>query len=174
MRPSLHTNDKYFKGRMRDFRLYDHALTPTEVRDRADQPAKHWEQLQELADYNCALAYFNDPVIGPVIVFPSDYAGDLNNLQTPTDWTDSSGQTSTSWPTPTTAKSPTFTAAQIKEIIDAAYERIAPDDDQTYRVSVGYDGMSDRMVVATDAPASVTGPLLSAYPGKITLQAYPA
>ncbi len=34
--------------------------------------------------------------------------------------------------------------------------------------------MSDRMVAVTDAPTSVTDPLLSAYPGKITLQAPPA
>ncbi|MFF3380381.1 LamG domain-containing protein [Streptomyces sp. NPDC002680] len=167
---SLYANDKYFTGRIRDFRVYDHALTLTEVQDRANEPAKHWEQLQELANYNCALAYFNDPNIGPVITFPSDYAGDLDNLQTRTDWTDSTGQTPTSWPTPTTAKSPLFTAAQVKKITDAAYEQIAPDADETYRVSVSYDG-SDRMVVVTDAPASVTDPLLNTYPGQITLQA---
>ncbi|MGW1784031.1 hypothetical protein ACWCQQ_33725 [Streptomyces sp. NPDC002143] len=38
-------------------------------------------------------------------------------------------------------------------------------------MAVSYDGTSDRILVVTDAPASVTAPLLSTYPGKITLQA---
>ena len=41
-------------------------------------------------------------------------------------------------------------------------------------VFVYYDGMSDRMVVVRDAPASVTDPLPDEYPGMITLQAPPS
>lgn len=36
-----------------------------------------------------------------------------------------------------------------------------------YSLSVHYDGMSDRIVVNTDAPSWVTSPLLSAYTGQI-------
>ncbi|WP_329220057.1 LamG domain-containing protein [Streptomyces sp. NBC_01485] len=161
---SLYSNDQYFKGRMRDFRVYDRALSPVEVADRADNPDTKWEQIQALADHNCALAYFEDPVIGPVIIFPKDYEGDINDLQTPLDWTDHDGVAPTTWPTVTTAKSQMFTAADIKEAIAAAYAKIAPDLSDTYNVTVGYDGMSDRVLVTTDAPASVTDSLVTDFP----------
>ncbi|SES38012.1 Concanavalin A-like lectin/glucanases superfamily protein [Streptomyces sp. yr375] len=161
---SLYSNDQYFKGRMRDFRIYDRALSPVEVQDRLDNPDKRWAQIQELADYNCALAYFEDPVIGPVIIFPKDYTGDIDNLATPTDWTDQDGVAPTTWPTVTTAKSQMFTAAEVKDAIAAAYAQIAPDADDTYHVKVGYDGMSDRVLVTTTAPSSVTNSLLTDYP----------
>ncbi|MEU1476686.1 LamG domain-containing protein [Streptomyces sp. NPDC005760] len=170
---SLYANDKYFKGRMRDFRVYDHALTPSQVHDRADEPAKHMEQLQELADYNCAISYFDDPDVGSVITYPSDYTGDLT-VQTPTDWTDSSGQTPTSWPQLAIAKSQQFTAAEIKKVTEAVYQAIQPDGDTTYGLVVTYNGPTDKMMVVTNAPASVTDPLMSAYPGKILLEAPPA
>lgn len=128
-------------------------------------------QLQEMADYNCALSYFEDPNIGPVIIFAKDYAGDIDHLQTPPNWTDAAGTSPTNWPTPTTAHSVLFTADKIKQINTAAYARIAPAGDNTYYVLVYYDGMSDRMVVVTNAPSSITNPLLSAYPGMITLEA---
>ncbi|MFI1486440.1 LamG domain-containing protein [Streptomyces sp. NPDC020747] len=161
---SLYSNDQYFKGRMRDFRIYDRALSPVEVADRAGNPEKKWEQIQALADHNCALAYFMDPVIGPVIVFPKDYEGDIDDLQTPEAWTDHDGVEPTSWPTVTTAKSQMFTAAQIKEAVTAAYARISPELEETYLVSVGYDGMSDRVLVSTNAPASVRDSLQSDFP----------
>src|SRR5262245_54899490 len=68
-----------------------------------------WEQVEALADYDGAIAAFEDPNIGPVIIFPKDYTGDIDHLQPPPGWTDSSGNTPTSWPTPTTAKSVLFT-----------------------------------------------------------------
>ncbi|SES50042.1 Concanavalin A-like lectin/glucanases superfamily protein, partial [Streptomyces sp. yr375] len=169
---SLYSNDKYFKGRMRDFRIYDHALTPVEVQDRADNPDKKWEQIQALANNNCALAYFEDSVIGPVVIFPKDYTGDINALQTPEGWTDHDGVAPTTWPTVTTAKSQMFTAAQIKDVTADINAAIAPyaDTNDADSVLVGYDGMSDRIVVTTNAPASVTDPLLAAHPNMITIQ----
>ncbi|MER5805429.1 RICIN domain-containing protein [Streptomyces mirabilis] len=130
-------------------------------------------QLQELANYNCAISYFEDPNIGPVIIFPSDYTGDINNLQTPPNWTDSSGNTPTGWPTPTTAHSVLFSSDKVKEVQKAAYTALSPNGDNTHNTFVYYDGMSDRVVVVTDAPSSLTDPLLSAYPGMITIQPGP-
>ncbi|NEB03466.1 hypothetical protein [Streptomyces sp. SID13726] len=131
-------------------------------------------QLQALAGYNCALSYFDDPTIGPVIIFPKDYTGDIDNLTPPPNWTDDDGATPSSWPTPTTSRSVLFTQAEVKEINEAAYTQIDPDGDNTYNVFVYYDGASDRMVVVTDAPSSVTDPLLAKYPGMITLQQPPS
>jgi len=127
------------------------------------------EQLQALADYNCALSAYQDPNTGPVITFPSDYTGDINNLQHPSDWTDSNGNTPTSWPTPTTTRSAKFTAAQVQKIIVAAVDQIEPEGSTIYYAAAHYDGMSDRIVVDTDAPSSVTDPLVAAYPDQVTI-----
>lgn len=127
------------------------------------------EQLQALADYNCALAAFQDPKYGPAMVFPSDYAGDINNLQIPQNWTDSKGNTPTSWPTPTTARSVKFTAAQVQTVIAAAIAQIEPDGSPFYYAAAHYDGTSDRIVVNTDAPSSVTDPLVAAYPNQVII-----
>ncbi|KUN29441.1 hypothetical protein AQJ23_01295 [Streptomyces antibioticus] len=126
------------------------------------------DQLQALADYNCALAAF-ETKYGPAMVFPSDYAGDINNLQIPQHWTDSNGNTPTSWPTPTTARSDRFTAAQVQKIIVAAVDQIEPVGSTMYYAAAHYDGTSDRIVVETDAPSSVTDPLVAAYPGQVTI-----
>ncbi|MEU6200962.1 LamG domain-containing protein [Streptomyces sp. NPDC047061] len=169
---SLYTTDLYFKGRMRDFRVYDRALSSSEVQAVATGGEDQWEQLQALASYNGALAAFDDPNVGPVVIFPSDYTGDLDNLQTPPDWTDEFGQAPTSWPQPTTAKSPLFTVDQISEIQDAVVAQVQPDGDTTYQLEVSYDGMSDRVVAQTDAPASVTDPLAAQYDGKLLIESY--
>ena len=123
----------------------------------------------ELAGYNHALTAFEDPKSGPTIIFPSDYTGDINNLQHPSDWTDSNGNTPTSWPTPTTTRSAKFTAAQVQKIIVAAVDQIEPEGSTIYYAAAHYDGMSDRIVVDTDAPSSVTDPLVAAYPDQITI-----
>ncbi|MGW0575353.1 LamG domain-containing protein [Streptomyces sp. NPDC002920] len=169
---SLYSNDLYFKGRMRDFRVYNRALSSSEVQAVATGTEQEWEQLQALAAYNGALAVFDDPNIGPVITFPSDYTGDIDHLQNPPDWADEFGNTPTSWPTATTAKSPLFTVDQINAIQDAVFAQVQPSGDTTYRLTVHYDGMRDRVVAGTDAPASVTDPLLASYPGKLVVEAY--
>ncbi|MEU3617935.1 LamG domain-containing protein [Streptomyces sp. NPDC006872] len=169
---SLYSSDLYFKGRMRDFRVYDRALSSSEVQAVATGAEQQWEQLQALASYNGALALFDDPDIGPVMIFPSDYTGDIDNLQAPPDWVDEFGNTPTDWPSPTTAKSPLFTAAQRLEIQDAVFAEVQPGSDTTYNLAVYYDAMRDRIVAETDAPASVTDPLLAAYPGKLVVEAY--
>ncbi|WP_416986400.1 RICIN domain-containing protein [Streptomyces sp. T028] len=131
-------------------------------------------QLKELANFNCALSYFNDANIGPVIIFPKDYAGDINDLPKPTEWTDADGNAPTSWPTPTTARSVQFTSAKVQEVSNAAYARLAPNGDNTYNTFVYYDGESDRIVVLTAAPASLTDPLRSDYPDMITVKPSPS
>jgi len=131
-----------------------------------------WQQVQALADYNCAIAAFDDPDVGPVIIFPSDYTGDINELQKPPGWTSEYGEAPASWPTPTTGKSQQFTLAQITDIQDAVIRQVSADGDTTaYNVAVRYDGMKDQVVVDTDAPASVTDPLLAAYPNKVLINA---
>ncbi|WP_256252363.1 LamG domain-containing protein, partial [Streptomyces sp. yr375] len=166
---SLFSADNYFKGKMRDFRVYDRALSAGEVVNRDNDPDVQWEEMQAMATYNGALTAFEDPKIGPVLIFPSDYTGDINNVEQPPDWKDSAGNTPTLWPVPTTAKSQLFTFGDIGTVQDAAYDAIQPDGDTTYTLAVHYDGMSDRVVVETNAPASVTDPLVNAYPGQITL-----
>ncbi|MGW1667474.1 LamG domain-containing protein [Streptomyces sp. NPDC002324] len=169
---SLYSNDLYFKGRMRDFRVYNRALSTSEVRAIATGTEQQWEQLQALASYNGALAAFDDPVIGPVLTFPSDYTGDIDHLTTPPDWTNEFGHAPTSWPTPTTAKSPLFTLQQITDLQDAVTAQVQPDGDATHALNVYYDGMSDRVVAETDAPASVTDPLATQYAGKLVIKGY--
>ncbi|WP_328752939.1 RICIN domain-containing protein [Streptomyces sp. NBC_00285] len=132
------------------------------------------DQLQAMADYNCALSAYQDPNTGPVITFPSDYAGDINNLQIPQHWTDSNGDTPTSWPTPTTTRSVKFTAAQVQKIITATVAQIEPVGSTIYYAAAHYDGMSDRIVVSTDAPSSVTDPLVAAYPDQVTIHSQTA
>lgn len=138
-----------------------------------DRTSLQWEQLEALRDYNCALAVFEDPNVGPVVIFPSDQT-DLT-VTNPPGWKSRYGQEPTSWPVPTTAKSPQFTVALIKQIQEAVTERLSPEavseGAASYGVSVSYDGVSDRVVVDTDAPASATDPLLTAYPNKITVKA---
>ncbi|MEU1166736.1 LamG-like jellyroll fold domain-containing protein, partial [Streptomyces sp. NPDC005921] len=119
---SLFYSDHYFKGRIRDFRVYNRALPATEVQSVA---AADWEEVQALATYNNALDAFEDPTIGPVVIFPSDYTGDMDHLQPPPDWTDSEGNTPASWPTPTIARSDLFTADQIS-VLDGRRDRGAP------------------------------------------------
>ncbi|MFF6804454.1 hypothetical protein [Streptomyces sp. NPDC012616] len=146
---------------------------PAQATDSAGPPPD-WEQVQELATYNGAMQAFEDPEIGPVIIFASDYAADIDDLRHPDDWTDSAGNTPSSWPTPTTARSVLFTADDVQQITEAVYTQLAPDADQTYDVYTFYDGPTDRMIVSTDAPASLTDPLVNTYDGKITLMAPPA
>ncbi|MDX3452087.1 RICIN domain-containing protein [Streptomyces sp. ME02-8801-2C] len=131
-------------------------------------------QLAELANFNCALSYFEDPVIGPVIIFPKDYTGDIDNLPHPTDWTDGGGQAPSGWPTATTAHSLQFTTAKLKEVSEAVYARLTPNGDNTYNTFVYYDGESDRLVVLTAAPSSLTNPLLSDYPDMLTIKPSPS
>ncbi|MEU3619728.1 LamG domain-containing protein [Streptomyces sp. NPDC006872] len=171
---SLYANDLYFKGRMRDFRVYNRALSTSEVNTVATGTEQQWEQLQALASYNGALAAFDDPNIGPVVTFPSDYTGDIDKLQKPPGWTNEFGQTPTDWPTPTTAKSPLFTLQQINDIQDAVTTAVQPNGDHdTYQLNVYYNGMDDRVVAETNAPASVTDPLVAQYPGKLVIKGYP-
>lgn len=169
---SLYTNDLYFKGRMRDFRVYNRALSASEVRAVATGTEGEWEQLQALASYNGALAAFDDPGIGPVVIFPSDYTGDMDNLQAPPEWTDEFGQVPSSWPQPTTAKSPLFTVAQITALQDAVSAQVQPNGDTTHQLNVFYDGERDRVVAQTNAPSSVTDPLTTQYTGKLVIEAY--
>ncbi|MGI5460965.1 LamG domain-containing protein [Streptomyces sp. CA-249302] len=170
---SLYTSDLFFKGRMRDFRVYNRALNTSEVRAVATGTESQWEQLQALASYNGALAAFDDPDIGPVVIFPSDYTGDLDHLTAPPDWVDEFGQTPADWPTPTTAKSPLFTVSQITDIQDAVTAAVQPDgDDTAYQLNVFYDGVRDRVVAQTNAPASVTDPLATQYTGKLVVESY--
>ncbi|WP_330287472.1 RICIN domain-containing protein [Streptomyces sp. NBC_00576] len=130
-------------------------------------------QLQELAGFNCALSYFVDANIGPVVIFPKDYVGDIHNLPKPTNWTDAGGSAPSNWPTPNTARSVLFTSDKMTEVIKAAYERLAPSGDDTFNTFARYDGQSDRIVVLTGAPSSATNALLSAYPGMITIKPSP-
>ncbi|QFR01217.1 LamG domain-containing protein [Streptomyces phaeolivaceus] len=160
---SLYANDKYFKGRMRDFRIYDRALSASQVAERSTQRARDWEQTQALASHNGGISAFEDPDIGPVIIFPKDHTGDIDNLEHPPGWTDSNGQTPTSWVTPTTAKSLRFTYDDVIDAEQEVYKAIQPEGDPTYAVNVHFDGMTDRMLVETQAPASVTDPLAATY-----------
>ncbi|MEU9347689.1 LamG domain-containing protein, partial [Streptomyces sp. NPDC048278] len=170
---SLYSTDLYFKGRMRDFRVYNRALSTSEVQAVATGTEQQWEQLQALASYNGALAAFDDPGIGPVVIFPSDYTGDMDNLQPPPEWTDEFGQVPTDWPDPTTAKSPLFTLGQITDIEDAVTAQVQPDGDMTtYQLNMYYDGTRDRVVAATNAPSSVTDPLATQFTGRLVIESY--
>ncbi|MFF3373746.1 LamG domain-containing protein [Streptomyces sp. NPDC002680] len=170
---SLYANDLYFKGRMRDFRVYNRALSSSEVQAVATGTEQEWEQLQALASYNGALAVFDDPEVGPVIIFPSDYTGSLYDLPTPPDWVDEFGQSPAHWPTPSPGRSQLFTLDQISDIQDAVTAQIQPDGDMTtYQLNVYYDGMVDQVMAQTNAPASVTDPLLAAYPGRLRVEHY--
>ncbi|MFI5801080.1 LamG-like jellyroll fold domain-containing protein [Streptomyces sp. NPDC051677] len=112
---SLNTSEKYFKGRMRDFRVHNRALAASEVQTIATGTEEQWAQLQAMASYNGALSAYNDPTFGPTILFPSDYTGDIYNLQTPPDFKDDLGNTPTSWPAFVPAMSQLFTIQQIAE-----------------------------------------------------------
>jgi hypothetical protein len=170
---SLYSSDRYFWGRMRDFRVYNRALSSSEVNAVATGTEQQWEQLQALAAQNGALAAFDDPSGGPKIVFPADYSGDINNLQTPSGWTNEFGQTPTQWPNPVRTKSALFTSAQITEIQDAVSAKVQPSDGGTiYDLRVYYDGPRDRVVAQTNAPSSVTDPLVAQYAGKLVVESY--
>lgn len=171
---SLYSSDRYFLGRMRDFRVYNRALSASEVNAVANGAEQQFEQLQALASYNGALAALDDPNAGPKIIFPSDYTGDMNNLQLPPGWTTEFGQTPVEWPTNVTkVKSPLFTAAQIDEIQAAVTARVQPADNPGHHeLRVYYNGARDRVVAETNAPSSVTDPLVAQYPGKLVVEGY--
>ncbi|WP_308313988.1 LamG domain-containing protein [Streptomyces sp. GbtcB7] len=169
---SLYSSDLYFNGRMRDFRVYDRALSTSEVQAVATGTEEQWEELQALAAYNGALGAFDDPDVGPVVIFPSDYTGDINDLQAPPDWTNEFGQAPAEWPDPVSGWSQLFTLSQITDLQDAVTAQVQPNGDTTYQLSVYYDVSRDQVVVATDAPASVTDPLVAAHPGKLVIEAY--
>ncbi|MEU9412877.1 hypothetical protein AB0E08_45260 [Streptomyces sp. NPDC048281] len=101
------------------------------------------------------------------------YAGDIDNLSTPTNRIDEAGDSASSWPTPTAARSAQFTSAKAKEVSDAIYDRLAPDGGDTYNTFVHYDGPADRMVMRTTAPFSLTDPLVNDYPDMITVKPAP-
>ncbi|MGI5460902.1 hypothetical protein ACQEWB_48645 [Streptomyces sp. CA-249302] len=90
--------------------------------DRSDL---QWQQLKALRDYNCALAAFEDPTIGPVLIFPKDRS-DLT-VANPTDWASSFGEKPADWPVPTTARSVQFTVAQIRNVESAVMGQLSPD-----------------------------------------------
>ncbi|WP_232838149.1 LamG domain-containing protein [Streptomyces geranii] len=167
---SLYSSDLYFHGRMRDFRVYNRALSSSETLTIATGAEEQWSQVEALASENGALDRFQDPDVGPVIVFPSDYTGDINNLQVPAAWTDQYGQTPTSWPTPATVKSPLFTLQQVSDLKDAVTAQVQPNNDTTYRLDVFYDGSIDQVVARTNAPASVTDSLAAQYAGKLVIE----
>lgn len=169
---SLYESDLRFRGRMRDFRVYNRALSTSEVNAVATGTEQEWEQLQALASYNGALAAIHDPNVGPKIIFPSDHPGDINNLNIPPGWSNEFGQTPTQWPNPVKVKSPLFTVAHINEIQDAVNAQVQPDGGTTYNLSVYYDGTRDRVVAHTDAPAWVTDSLAAKYAGKLVIEGY--
>ncbi|MFI1358309.1 LamG domain-containing protein [Streptomyces sp. NPDC020898] len=168
---SLYSNDKYFKGRMRDFRLYNRALSPSEVLTNAGATELEWAQIQAITSYNGALTAFQDNTgYGPVIIFPKDYPGDWNNPEMPPGWTDEYGNTPTSWPDFTRGISQLFTTSDLYALEDAVTAQVQPDGDSTYRLDVSYDGSIDQVVVKTNAPSSVTAPLTTQYPGKLRIE----
>ncbi|HET6708314.1 LamG domain-containing protein [Amycolatopsis sp.] len=181
---SLYSSDLYFKGRMRDFRLYDRALSAGEVGSVAAKTDLQWEQLQALVGYNGLLGSWhetNHPAgTGPMYVrAPQDYPADKMAPWTwdvPPNWTSEFGVVPDDWPNWNgkigNVLRSQFTVAQIGEVEDAAVAQIQPDGDTTYAQSVSYDVQRDQVVVRTDAPASVTDPLVSAHPGRITIEAY--
>lgn len=168
---SLFANDKYFKGRMRDFRLYNRALSPSEAQTNAGATELEWAQIQAITSYNGALTAFQDNTgYGPVIIFPKDYAGDWNNPEIPPGWTDDYGNTPTSWPDFTRGISQLFTVGDLSALEDAVTAQVQPNGDSTYRLDVSYDGSIDQVVVKTNAPSSVTDPLTAQYPGKLVIE----
>jgi hypothetical protein len=183
---SLYSSDQYFKGRMRDFRIYNRSLAQNEVAELANHREVEWQQLQALADNNGALALVKADVSseganGAQMVFPSGFPSAKfcpTCLTPPTGWTSAYGVTPTSWPSPEIMQRSQFTQQQIDDIEDAVVGAVQPTSetlirDTTYRLTYFYDGKSDRVVVQTDAPASVTDPLTTAYPGKVTIMAVP-
>ncbi|MCG7210072.1 LamG domain-containing protein [Streptomyces arenae] len=183
---SLYSTDLYFKGRMRDFRLYNRALAAKEVAERANWRDVQWQQLQALADNNGVLAMWQaDTGVtggnGAWMIVPADYPDDKYCawcLVAPTGWTSDYGVVPTEWPQPDVLVRSQFTQQQINDIEDAVVNRVQPTSDTlvrdtTYNLKYFYDGPSDTVVVQTDAPTSVTDPLKTAYPGKVTIQALP-
>ncbi|MFF3846486.1 LamG domain-containing protein [Streptomyces sp. NPDC002328] len=184
---SLYSSDKYFKGRMRDFRIYNRALAQNEVAELANYREVQWEQLQALADNNGALSLFRADVSSPgqsgaQMVFPADVPSAKfcpSCLAPPTGWKSDYGITPTTWPQPEIMQRSQFTQQQINDIEDAIVAQVQPSSDTlvrdtTYQLTYFYDGKSDRIVAQTDAPASVTDSLKTAYPGKVTIQALPS
>ncbi|MET8982677.1 LamG domain-containing protein [Streptomyces sp. NPDC004539] len=183
---SLYSSDKYFKGRMRDFRIYNRALAKNEVGELANYREVEWEQLQALADNNGALSLFKSDVSseganGAQMMFPADFPDSkfcASCLTPPTGWKSDYGITPSQWPQPEIMQRSQFTQQQINDIEDAVVAQVQPTSltlvrDTTYRLIYFYDGKSDRVVVQTDAPTSVTDPLKTAYPGKVTIQTPP-
>jgi len=170
---SLYSSDRYFWGRMRDFRVYNRALSESEVNAVANGTEQQFEQLGAIATYNGALAVIDDPNVGPKIIFPSDYTGDMNNLQIPPDWATEFGNTPIDWPSVTKVKSALFTAAQIDEIQAAVTAKVQPPNNPGHNeLRVYYDARRDRVVAETDAPSWVTDPLVAQYPGKLVVEGY--
>ncbi|MFJ3800033.1 LamG domain-containing protein [Streptomyces sp. NPDC090088] len=183
---SLYSSDLYFKGRMRDFRIYNRALAANEVAERANWRDVQWAQLQALADNNGVLAMWQADTgitggTGAWMIVPADYPADKycsDCLVAPTGWTSDYGVVPTEWPQPDVLVRSQFTQQQINDIEDAVVNQVQPTSDTmvpdtTYRLKYFYDGPSDKVVVQTDAPTSVTDPLKTAYPGEVTIQALP-
>lgn len=63
-----------------------------------------------------------------------------------------------------------FTEDQLTKVEGKIMERKWSADAGKYGVSVQYDAQKDKILVGTDAPSSVTKPLLDAYPGRIEVR----
>lgn len=183
---SLYSTDLYFKGRMRDFRLYDRALAANEVAETANRREVRWQQLQTLADDNGALAMWQADTgisggTGAYMRFPADTPSDKmcgSCLVAPTKWTSQYGVEATEWPSPDIMDRSQFTLQQINDIEDVIVDKVQPTSDTliqdtTYHLDYFYDGKRDRVVARTDAPASVTDPLKTAYPDQVVIEGLP-
>jgi hypothetical protein len=182
---SLYSSDLYFKGRMRDFRIYNRALSSSEVNRVAAKTELEWEQLQALVGYNGLFGAWYEPNrpagVEPMYVrAPQDYPADKMEAWTwdvPPNWASQFGVVPADWPhwngkIGKVLRSQ-FTSLRIDEVENAALDKIQPGGDTTYAQSIFYDVKRDKVVVQTDAPASVTDPLVWTYPGQVVIEAYP-
>lgn len=72
--------------------------------------------------------------------------------------------------TATTVRTSRFTQSEVNRLREAVTGRKWNPDADKYSVAAGYDAATDKLKVLTDAPASATNSLRSAYPGAVEIE----
>ncbi len=117
-----------------------------------------WKQIDTVADKHAALGVFgaSDPVLAlPAGTTPAQRSAAETALPAGADIDTRISQ---------------FTKDQLTKVEGKIMERKWSADAGKYGVSVQYDAQKDRILVGTDAPSSVTKPLLDAYPGRVEVR----
>ncbi|MDO0933904.1 hypothetical protein QQY66_20260 [Streptomyces sp. DG2A-72] len=133
------------------------AGSATSAETSVEPSQNQWKQLNKIADTHSALGVADSGTVLRLAAGTS--AAEKTKVQSllPSD-------------TVTTVRTSQFSKGALDKIQKTVTSRAWSSDADKYGVATSYDAKTDKVTVLTDAPASVTKSLRSAYPGAVDVQ----